>query len=189
METDFAYHTALASGKIENVSAVDEFHYGNSVAFRHDIFDEYPTIYDTCDIIYFDPPWREGAKVFDARVNISGRTFGQFTDRLSELISITKAPVILSCGEWGKKQLPTPDWTMRANLKGTVGKCYLFGYRAEQPDDDLHLLPYLAERYNRLGNWFCGYGNLAFEAVKRGKSFVVSDYNPQCIGYIAERLK
>jgi hypothetical protein len=191
MANDFVYHTALASGKIEQALPIDTFHYGKSVAFRHDIFDDYPDIYDTCDIIYFDPPWREGAKVFDARVGIPNRTFSQLTKRLSELILQTKTPVILSCGQWGKRDLPTPSWSMRADLKGTVGKCYLFGYRANKPElqNDLSLMTYLALRYNRLGNWFCGYGNIAFEAIKHGKTFVISDYNAECIGYIAERLK
>jgi 16S rRNA G966 N2-methylase RsmD len=186
-----AYHTALKGGHTENAEPISIYRHGDSIAFQHDIFNPYPVIYDSCDMIYFDPPWREGAKIFDERVGIAGRSFEQLTGRISELILETKAPVILSCGKWGEKMLPEPDWIIETDLKATVGKCSVYGYRTPYMPFSYgkELLPLIAQRFNVLGNWFCGYGNLAFEAVKYNKTFIVSDYNPQCIGYIKANME
>jgi hypothetical protein len=186
-----AYHTALKGGKLEDAEPVNSFTYGDSIAFQHDIFDPYPEIYKKCDIIYFDPPWREGAKIFDERVGITNRSFEQLTGRISELILQIDTPVILSCGKWGEKLLPEPDWAVETNLKGTVGQCFVYGYRTSYMGFSYgkDLLPLIAQKYNVLGNWFCGYGNVAFEAIKHNKNFIVSDYNPKCIGYIKSQLE
>ncbi len=46
------------------------------------------------------------------------------------------------------------------------------------------MLFHLAERYNRVGDFTCGYGRVGRIFSGAGKTWVMSDYNPTCIGYI-----
>ena len=44
----------------------------------------------------------------------------------------------------------------------------------------------LAARYSCIGDFCCGYGRTAKRFNEAGKRFVVSDYNPAWIGYMAK---
>lgn len=186
-----AYHSALKGFKVEDSEPVERFDYGNSVAFRHDIYDPYPSnLYQRCDIIYTEPPWPAGSTVFDKRLGIEGRRWADLAQHLAQTIASVDIPVVLTAGKSFIKYLPTPDYTAEVTYSGSLGKCLVFAYRTTLPDlatgDEIK--SYIMSNYNCIGDWFCGYGQTAFAALEAGKDFVVSDYNPQCIGYIKDFL-
>jgi hypothetical protein len=187
-----AFHSGLAKGKVEGATPVSRFVLGDSLAFQHDILDGYSSEFDPCDIIYAEAPWPAGAKVFDKRAGVGERRFSGLTKSLSEVITSLTTPIILITGGWGLTSLPKPDSMLKSRIPtdgvGALEECYIFGYRTEIPEFDRRtgLIPVLATKYDCLGDFFCGYGNVALEAHKQGKRFIVSDYNAECIGYIAQ---
>lgn len=181
-----AYHSGLKGWDVQDSAPLDKYQIGDSIAFRHDIMDEYPEIYKECDFIYGEPPWIAGAKIFDERAGISGRKFTDLTQRISDLIESLTIPIVLTTGAWGLKMLPKADYAIDANIKtSAIGKCHILYYRTEALDSE-NLISQVVAKGNVIGDWFCGYGNLAIEAHKQGKRFIVSDYNAECIGYIGK---
>jgi hypothetical protein len=68
------------------------------------------------------------------------------------------------------------------------------GYRPGSEADGSYgvapeLLHALAQRYDVAGDFCAGYGRTARFFLRSGKRAVVSDFNPQCIGYIAEHAE
>jgi hypothetical protein len=185
-----AYHSGLKGWKLEDAPPLAEYKIRDSIAFRHDIMDPYPEIYNECDFIYGEPPWIHGAKVFDKRAGISGRKFTDLTARISELVETLTMPIALTAGAWGLKMLPKADAVVKTSVKGSpLSFCWIFYYRMDALEDKgLGIIDQVVSNYNVVGDWFCGYGNLAMEAYKQNKRFIVSDYVPECIGYIGRTI-
>ncbi len=65
-----------------------------------------------------------------------------------------------------------------------VAYVYNAGFTPEWDGTD-QLLDYLAARFDRVGDFCAGYGWVPRAFARAGKTFVASDVNPLCIGYIA----
>jgi hypothetical protein len=48
------------------------------------------------------------------------------------------------------------------------------------------MLHAIAQRYDTVGDPCCGYGRAGRFFLRAGKRAVLSDFDPHCIGYIAE---
>lgn len=184
------YHSALKSQVWEGPGC-DRFNLGQSVAFVHNVFEHLPTDeYSKCDILYMEPPWPSGYGVFNRRAHVEeGRTYGELMRRIGTIISSVSIPVALLIGKKAAACLPQPDYVRETRLNG--GKAWLAGYRLQVDDtrSSRTILRELAERFNCVGDPFCGYGYSGQAFREQGKDFVLSDHNPKCIGYIAEHAE
>lgn len=72
-----------------------------------------------------------------------------------------------------------------ASRQEAVAYVYNAGFTTSW-DGTGELLGYLAARFDRVGDFCAGYGWAPRAFTRAGGSFVASDINPQCIGYIAE---
>lgn len=164
---------------------------GSSLAFVHDlIMRPLPSAYSTCDVLYTDLPWQKGFNVFNKRAGINdGRTYHQFMAAVSSIITSNPAPrpIYLVTGRHALSLLPEPTQVLdtRLNEDAAVIIAYNIPELHRKFGEARELLYSLATRYERVGDFCCGYGSAARAFRRQGKTFVASDVNPSCIGYIA----
>lgn len=186
------YHTALKNGTIEESVPMQRFVYNNSLAFTYDVFDALPNEFDACDFFYMEPPYPAGSKVFDNRMGIEGRTYSDLAQRISLFIESTNKPIIMTMSKTAIKHLPTPLQGFEADfthsIKSLKTMVYTWNVKIEEFKTTKHILSELLNEYNCVGDMFCGYGHTAIMAANQSKDFVVSDYNPLCIGFLAKLL-
>lgn len=148
-----------------------------------------PQEYQQCDVFYTDPPWLAGFDTFNRRAEIHDqRTYRQFTEKLGAIIEATYSPMYIVAGRNAEKQLPPASKEGLLSLNGQPAVVYL--YRTDiMPNvmDAVGLLQWLAQTYSCVGDFCCGYGRTGKMFTLARKRFVMSDYNPSCIGYIAQQ--
>lgn len=169
------------------------FRLGESTAFVHDILDGptlLPAEYDGCDVLYADLPWRAGFDRYNQRAGIEdGRTYRTFLTTVADIITACRRPAVLISGRHAAAHLPKPTQTVDIAMpvaNRQPATAYLYNLSMVPDWDDMPaLLARLAAMYSRVGDFCCGYGWSARAFHRAGKTFVASDFNPQCIGYIA----
>ena len=185
-----AYHTAL---KGERFAVAPRKRVGSpaGVAFVNDLLcGPLPDEYAACDVFYADLPWPAGFAEFERRTGLApGRSYGEFMAAVSRIINTVPRPILLTAGKLALRHLPKPAAIVSSKLNGAA--CLVMTYHSDiQPGstDTVALLEWLAERFQCIGDFCCGYGRAGRIFAKHGKRFVMSDYNSECIGYIGETL-
>lgn len=164
---------------------------GRSVAFRYDLTaGPLPAEYETCDVLYADLPWRSGYERYLARAGITtGPSWQVFMDHVAGIIRDWHKPAVLVTGAHARSHLPPaaqelPVRMPVASRQPAIAYVYGAGFVPAWDGTD-ELLGYLAARFGRVGDFCAGYGWAARAFATAGGSFVASDANPRCIGYIA----
>lgn len=161
-------------------------------AFVHDLLASraLPADFDVCDVLVTDLPWQVGYQTFNDRAGVDdGRTYAMFMDRIVEIVESTRCPLYLVTGRHALTRLPVPDAVlpMRLNEDEAIAIAYRPGVEANSSYGVVpEFLHSLAQRYDTAGDFCCGYGRTARFFLRSGKRAVMSDFNPTCIGYIAE---
>ena len=184
-----AYHTALKRGALANAEPCQRVTVGNSIAFQHDIMDAWPDEYAAADVLYSEIPWRAGFPVFERRAGVENPpTYQEFLQRINEIIATVDVPVVITGGQSMLTTLTKPDHVYDTRLEGN--RCLLFAYGVplRETETTTSAIAGLAGRFNTIGDFACGYGQTAIGAAAANKSFVVSDNNASCIGYIADHF-
>lgn len=171
--------------------AVQRWEGPNVVAFVHDLMTSQalPAEYAACDVFVADLPWQNGFRTFNQRAGVTDkRTYPQFMRRVAEIVEATTVPLYLVTGRHASRLLPAAEveLPMRLNEDDAVA----YGWRPGTEAGGRYgiaqeLLRALAERYASAGDFCCGYGRTGRFFVRAGKSAVLSDVNPQCVGYVA----
>lgn len=178
------YHSAFYPERA--TWAADRFQGSSGVAFVHDIMaGPLPAEYDSCDVFYMDPPWRNGFQTFNERADIvDGRAYEEFTTALIAALP-ADVPTVIVTGKHARPFYPDEmDLTpVRLNEHDAIAYTRHVTLPAVATTDDV--LSHLARTYQHVGDPCCGYGNTARAFMAAGKRYTVSDINPRCIGYIA----
>jgi hypothetical protein len=181
-----AYHSALV--KPWDGAPASRFEIGGSVALTHNIWHGLPKELSSCDVVYSEPPWKAGYEVFNSRCGSVGYpAFSEFAANLDRLARSLTVPVFLMAGRTDSK-LYRPDAVRAMELNDDNREAVVMLYRAELPAGLTKagdMLEYLAGRFSRVGDFACGYGRAGRVFARSGKSFVLSDFDPKCIGHIA----
>jgi hypothetical protein len=189
-----AYHSALYE-QLSELPKVDRTEDRGSVAFVHDVEAEpLPADYDTCDLLYSETPWVTGFKTFNARAGkeTEGR-YGDWCRKFWSHIEHLSCPMVFVNGYDFLRYLPEPDQVIESTINGggcliiIYGDLPLFSPYATLAETEM--LEWLATRYHRIGDPCCGYGRSGRIFVEAGGSYVMSDINPHCIGYIDKYAK
>lgn len=189
-----SYHSANLL-PVHDIVPVDRWEgEDGSVAFVHDLLsgdvNVLPSEYDRCDVLYADLPWRSGFETFNDRAGIhDGRTYPEFMAAVSRAVIAANRPTVLLTGKHALRYLPEPAQTLPARMMGTGEAALAVFYnlvtgKTWAPSYGVPLQ--LARTYTCVGDFCCGYGNVLRAFAQEGKQFVGSDYNPACIGYVAE---
>jgi hypothetical protein len=206
-----AYHSALQSNNhllIESRKAQQVLRrsdHAEGLAFCYDIMQDLqsglPEHFDSCDVLYLDPPWRSGFKVFNDRVDSTPSqqyTFKDFRKRVAELVDSSDVPVVLIWGKGDADHLPKSNHTQDIILNGNPAVAYYYGVGSalrQQSGEQVaiptteDIIRLLAQSFDRVGDFVCGYGNTGRIFAENGKSFTLSDMDPLCIGYIEQEIE
>lgn len=185
------YHSALWPER--NAPACDRWSDSTGVAFVHDIRDPLPPEYERADVLYADLPWIDGVEEFNRRAGIT-ETFGDLVAGVSRIVLNTRIPIILVVGRRRMTSYPEPDEVQPVRLNGAAAVALVYRFSlaawfgkdtdaATKSTEDL--LGFLAGQFVCVGDFCCGYGRSGRIFRQHGRAFVLSDYNPKCIGHIA----
>ena len=188
------YHSALKAINKDVVNdPVERAEFRNMLVFRHDItLGKIPDEYNKCDLIYIEPSWKLGQEEFNRRVGKIGNDFDIFLNSVIHYIDYfynKNIPVVLTGGEIYKKSIKF-DKIYKIKLNGYP--CYLLvvgDLMINNHNTQIDVQEELANRFNLVGDFCCGYGNVGMRFALKRKGFVMSDYNAKCIGYIKENMK
>jgi len=170
---------------------------GDSVAFVHDVMaGPLPIEYADCDVIYADLPWRAGFAHYNDRAGVADdRTYRDFLAAVRDVIETRTVPAVIVTGRHALDSLPKPSQVLPVIMpvaNGQPGVALVYGMalisewpKRGTPDG---LLALLAATNRCVGDFCCGYGASAYAFLRAGRRFVASDYNPECIGYIAKNV-
>jgi hypothetical protein len=185
-----AYHTALRSGQVVTAVPCHYYEDGPDVAFVNDVLEErsLPAEYERADVIFSDCPWPAGFARFEHRAGINGnhppRSWLDLLEAYIAQVQALDKPFVFSMNRSKHPELPQPDTKVPGRLNGA--RCMLWCYGIEVAGGDVvDVLHDLAERYETIGDPMCGYGRSGRIFNEHHRNFVMSDYNPFCIGYIA----
>ena len=183
-------HSALAGNHVSNSKPRNRAELPSGVAFTFDITQGFlPVEYNSCDVLFSMMPWRAGYKEFNRRANITEkRQWLHFVEMVSRIISSISTPVVLMWGKHVEKDLPQYDWSVPSK-EGLI----FYGWRLPRPPASKlltreQMLMGLCVEYSCIGDFCCGYGETGIFAQSAGKSFVLSDFNANCIGEVWNRL-
>lgn len=184
-----AYHSALKPSL--NISKGLSFVEKNgNKAFVMDISKEFNS-YDDCDILYSEPAWLDGYDEFLKRANNNDSSYDSYIDSIINIIQTCDKPIVLVLGKHVIKRFPIANSKIDVKLHGYHTNAYgwnidLSTYQSATTNYELIRL--LANDYNCIGDFNCGYGNSGLIFKQNGKHFVMSDINEFCISYIAEKV-
>src|SRR5262245_57087728 len=188
-----AYHTALKSSRRMTGRPRQRARLRAGVTLVHDLLrGPLPAEYEACDVLYSDLPWQSGFAEFERRAGVAAaRSYSAFLAAISRILQYDSRPAVLVTGKHALPHLPSPAQVLESTLNGD--DCLALFYRSEREivgrfPTTIDLLHWLAERYQCVGDFCCGYGRAGRIFAEHGKQFVMSDYNAECIGYIAETL-
>jgi hypothetical protein len=179
------YHSA--HGAPIDYEPVHRTQIGPSIAFQHDLTTGVPEHYQFCDVLYCDPPWANGFEEFNRRAGVAdGRTYRQFVDSLGRVVESATQPAFIVTGRHALKMLPKPAQVVPIQLNQYASVAIVYNTElSSTPGTATELLRMLAQQYDSVGDFCCGYGRTLKAFHRQGKPFVGSDINAGCIGYIA----
>jgi hypothetical protein len=181
-----AYHSAFKEPP-QDVEPCQRVVTSHGIAFAHNLLDGQPPEYADCDVLYAEPPWSGGQRVFERRAGVA-HTHSHRALILAFLVLAIRLDipaVLVSGSRW--TWLPRPDQrtTVRWYDKTPVAlRCYGLKVNAASGAPSTEVLHELAGRFACVGDPFCGYGNTGRIFAEHGKRYVLSDLDPRCIGYI-----
>lgn len=179
-----AYHTALSDDDVK-ASSVYRWEHCGSQAFVHDIALGLPLEFYACDVLYADLPWADGYEEFNRRAGkLNALPYEKWLYRLNSTLALSGKPWVVSGGARALRGLGC-EWVTRFQLNGSTAAMMGAGLPQIGPRDQIAILRHLAVRYRCVGDFCCGYGRTARVFAAAGKTFVASDLNPKCIGYVA----
>ena len=185
------YNTALKGGKNFTGAGASFAETTNGVVLKHDITDgQLPDAFRSADVIYSEPAWPTGLKVFNKR---AGRQVDaqDYYDGLNRCIAELRVPAIMICGKSVSRRFTGYSSTLPTRLNGDSCIAYLWNIKLPR---DLHtemdILNYLVQHFNCILDPCCGYGRVGEVFNKEsGKHFVMSDYDSKCVGYLKNKYE
>jgi len=181
------YHSALKDPlKIDH--ELERYESKGSLVFYHDVVNGYSPLYNGVDAIYSEPSWRAGYLKFQVRAGTVGASFGVYLQGILDIVQTLKVPSYLLIGKHMVSMLQPPK-VVNTKLHGY--DCLLGIWNADSISEggfNTDIIDYLADKYARILDFSCGYGNMARALRARGKTFVCSDINKKCVYYVAKEI-
>lgn len=188
------YHSSLKSIeplKIEGKLYRNEMNGNTTIC--HDICSgSLPTEFNQCDVLYSEPAWRAGYKIFLKRANKEDSNYNQYINTINNIVinNKEKKAIWLIIGSHILHKFIKPEKIFKINLHGY--KTNLCGWndpnQYENFNTNYEFIHLLAKNYDCIGDFCCGYGNTGRIFQEHNKNFILSDLNPHCIYYISKNL-
>lgn len=183
------YHSAL-NPEFFNETGIKKIIKNGNEAFQFDI-NEYFEISKDIDLIYSEPSWIDGYEKFIERSEMNSKyNFDDYLYSIANIIKNTDLPIVLIIGKSFISKLP--DFNSKIPIKLHGYKTFMYGWLIDLKDfeanSNYEVIKKLSEKYNKVWDFCCGYGNTGRIFKENGKSFVMSDINEKCITYVAKNI-
>lgn len=157
-------------------------------AFAHNVLNGWDDRFGGADVIYTEPAWRDGFKKFMALAGQTG-THTEYLKNTREIIQRLGKPAYVFCGKHMFKVLDADEY------RPIILREYGYHEYVAVFNEDRHieatttseLISKLCENYGTLLDFNCGCGNVLNSCKNEDTRFILSDVNPDCIGYIKKR--
>jgi len=190
MKQSFKYHSALKQIRCnEDFPEIEYFKKGKSIAMFNDLTRGLPIEFDKCDVFYSDPPYPAGMNYFNKKSNIQTK-YNDLMIAISNIILNKNKPTIITNCKNAVKFFPSPNQILKIKMNSSEVYAYVFNTEIDSSlKTNIDIINYLACKFNTIGDFCCGYGLSGIIFDIYGKSFVLSDYNKKCIGYIKQKYE
>lgn len=145
---------------------------------------------EKADVIYSDLPWRNGYHKFYKRSGLIPRlNYHDFLGYIGMQLLVLGKPAVIVSGDHARIPLTFYDTSIATRLNGAKARAYLWKIKPDVLEgcaDSVEIIHRLADGYNCVGDFCCGYGRAGRIFAEHGCRFVLSDINADCIGYITE---
>lgn len=196
------YHTAIKDGArwINELDPIDRYEQDGNLTFRNDlILHGVGEEFSNCDLIYAEPPFPAGQKVFDERnPAVKGtRDYGFLIAALVQVVNQETRPLFLVVNHRLKRHLKEPAGVVNVRLNGHLTEIAYWNYQLDLQEfpvtsttENLDLTEYLGSKFDCMGDFTCGYGEPVFRFLQGGgKRFVAADYDGRCIAVMRDRMQ
>lgn len=188
------YHSALKKGSITygNVNETLRADHPKGVMIKNDIIaDGLPLEFEECDVLYAEPPWPHGFKVFNERAGVTGISYSDLADAIAKIILQSKIPVYLLMWKPLLNKLPAPQELHETVLHGGDALVGIWNDSYLGSCESANVIcQTLGTKYKCFGDFTCGYGACVADFMDGGgKRFVASDYDGKCITVMSARMK
>lgn len=160
-------------------------------AFTHDLNKGVHPEFANADVIYSEIPWERGYDKF-----VQGHTdkgFDEFVSTLREVIMTLRKPAYIIGSRRTAKLLNPHDYgTVNFDALGNHSPSIVaifFPDKDFKVEHSTELMRALADEYDVILDFCCGYGNAAREFIKKGKKAIISDINGVCIKTAIEEME
>lgn len=182
------YHTALKNKEeLKTTEEIDSYTNNGNYVFFNDITKNIPYFKDV-DAIYSEPSWQKGYSIFAERANVDCGNFTDYLKSIDLLIKKYNLPTFLVLGKSMLKVLSPPLYTKEIKLNKNNTILGIWNHIDIDASTNLDAINYITSKFNKIYDFSCGCGNLAYGAVQKNKNFVCSDINKKCIFYIAKNI-
>ena len=181
------YNSALKNGtqQFKGVPPTNRFEQDGCVGIRRNLITEgYFKDLESCDVVYCEPPFPAGVKVFDERAKENTNSYTDFANGFSRIWGLLKhKPRLAITNKRLEKFLTKPDLQIKVKLNTHWETLSCWGISIPEGKTNLQICEILGKKYSRIGDFTCGYGIpiLSFKNAKQGNTFVGADYDPHCI--------
>ena len=193
------YHTALKKGSLTylDVPETNYVEHPLGLMIKSDIINEgLPQQMLDCDVIYAEPPWPHGFKIFNERAGIKHNDYNDLSDAIKEAIVFCSSkeastPFYLLLGKTMLSKLPDPNELHETILNGNDAFMAVWNDSYEgNLSSTYEICHTLGGRYKKFGDFTCGYGACVKAFLEGGgESFIASDYDGKCITVMSANLK
>lgn len=193
MSSEKLFYNSALRNRTEQLSAppTEFFEWRGNIGARRNVITEppLPEMRD-CDVIYSEPPWPAGLKVFDARAKDETQGgYAAFARAFARLWRFWTVPRYAIVSKRLLQELPPAHGVTRVKLNGDWVDLAHWGGPPPEGDTNREVCEWLGGLFNRMGDPTAGYGGhlIEFAQVREGNTFVGTDYDPHCIT-VMERL-
>jgi len=181
------YNSAIKNNgtkQILDVEPTERFDYKGCIGMRRNVITEglHPDFL-SCDVIYCEPPFPAGIKVFDKRAKDTTNSYRDFIEAFKVAWEQIKVPKYGIFNKILAKHMPEPTSISRVKLNAHWENLFCYGPPVPTNISNYDACRFLGIAHHRIGDICCGYGMpvLQFKKMKPQNTFVASDYDPHCI--------
>lgn len=183
------YNTAIGNHYVEWPS-VERYVGESGVSFRHDLLEGVPKEMFDADIWFSELPWIHGFSKYAKLAGVTQKgVYSDLLDVVSRGVREYGKPACIIAGGHAVKRL-SPQHAVPVRLNGGWATACLWNI---PPWDEIYettvILEKLAKRYDTVADFCCGYGRSGRVFAQEGKRYIMSDFDPRCIGYISGHEK
>lgn len=191
------YNSALEKYHKElDCDYITSFNLGESLAFKHDIFRGIPDEFNKCDIIYSEPFWKNGHDLLFKKGLIK-YSFKELQEKINKEINSLDKPTILILGKNALKYYSNYKVIGTVMLHNYPSQVVSWGVDLEIPEknkkgflfNNYDLMDLIVDKFDFIGDFMCGFGNIAVKSYNKNKKFIMSDIDNKCISVLRKRLK